>query len=130
MRFAKNFYFSKNIINKTLTLNLLSRHVYPAGIFVVTISDKEDELLTIYSSEEFQKPHMIRNDTFLVVGLARTKLSAEKLCAEILNDCLSEDKELDLYKFFGFEDNSTSNDSSENSHEGYRDFSSEEEESS
>lgn len=102
MRFVKNFYFSKNIINKTLALNLLSRHLYPAGLFVVTISEKEDELLTIYSAKEFNKPHMIKNDSFLVVGVARTKLSAEKLCTEIVSDCYKEDPALDLKKFFGF----------------------------
>lgn len=70
----------------------------------MTISEKKDELLTIYSAKEFNKPHMRKNDAFLVVGIARTKLSAEKLCAEILADCYEKDPSLDLYAFFGFED--------------------------
>lgn len=103
MVFAKNFYFSKNIKNRMLILNLLSRNIFPAGLFLVTVSERRDELLTIYESREFYKPHM-KDKSFLVVGLARTKVSSEKLCAEILSDCFEEDPELDLFRFFGFEE--------------------------
>lgn len=100
MEFANNIYHSKNVINIKNIEWKLRHHVGIVGLYVVTISDRNDELLNIFHNSEFHKPHMRKNDDFFVVGLSYSKLGAERLSVDIISDCMKEDKSLDLKKFF------------------------------
>ena len=57
----------------------------PKGVYLVVLSEKEEELLTIYPLAEFRKSHMLEQD-FYVVGVVRGQTFANRFVRDLIDE--------------------------------------------
>ncbi len=88
MHFLEPLFLSDNIHSEEKIKRKLSRRAGVAGLYLVCLSDRDDELFVLYPDEEFMH-ELFRNSDVTVVGLARGYLTAKVLVKHIIDEILA-----------------------------------------
>lgn len=107
MRFSNEFYFDKAAgITKDRLQTDIALENYTEGLFIIILSDKEEDSLEAIDLKHFKDPAYLKyNDTsnFRVVGTAMTKERANILFAKIVEDIYRRTGTYNIKEFFTFD---------------------------
>ena len=95
-----NVYLSDNIIDESvdMLLRLANSKSMPFNYYVVVVSDKEDELLVMYSYSEVNTDRFI-DANYKIVGFGKGKNETKKLIQFMIEDELINTGEVSKSKF-------------------------------
>lgn len=94
MHFIEPLYLSSNIRSEEKIKEKLSRRAGVAGLYLVCLSDREDELFLLIPDEEFM--HAPYHDIDVaVVGFARGYITAKVLVKAIIDEILETEGSVD-----------------------------------
>lgn len=95
-----NVYLSDNIIDESvdMLLRLANSKSMPFNYYVVVVSDKEDELLVMYSYSEVNTDRFI-DAHYKIVGFGKGKNETKKLIQYMIEDVLINTGEVSKSKF-------------------------------
>lgn len=99
MRFIDPLYLAKNIRNEAAVRRKIQRGAGVAGLYLICLSEREDELLQIVHNSEFMHAPMKNTDP-VVVGLARGYLTARLLVRDMISEIYEETGGLDVKAYF------------------------------
>ncbi|MEE3480606.1 MAG: hypothetical protein VZQ80_01305 [Lachnospiraceae bacterium] len=87
MHFVEPLFLSDNIHSEEKIKRKLSCRAGVAGLYLVCLSDRDDELFVLYPDEEFMH-EPFRNSDVTVVGLARGYITAKHLVKRIVEEII------------------------------------------
>lgn len=94
MRFIEPLFLSDNIHSEEKIKQKLHRRAGVAGLYLVCLSDREDELFVLYPDEEFMHAPYADADV-TVVGFARGYITAKNLVKNIIAEILKSEGGID-----------------------------------
>ena len=87
MNYLEPLFLADNIHSEEKIKRKLSRRAGVAGLYLVCLSDRDDELFVLYPDEEFMHAPYENSDV-TVVGLARGYITAKHLVKRIIEEII------------------------------------------
>jgi len=97
MLFSKYLLVSEKFDNHIDILKGLQQDVLPEGSFLLCVNHSSQNLMDIYSINEFNRPHVNR-DNLLIIAICKNRKDAREKCAKILGDYVTEHKSFEGFK--------------------------------
>jgi len=97
MLFSKYLLVSEKFDNHIDILKGLQQNVLPEGSVLLCVNSTSQNLMEIYSTNEFNRPHVKRND-LLIIAICANRKDAREKCAKIVGDFVNEHKSMDGFK--------------------------------
>ena len=97
MLFSKYLLVSEKFDNHIDILKGLQQNVLPEGSVLLCVNSISPNLMEIYSINEFERPH-VKRDNLLIIAICKNRKDARDKCANILGDYVAEHKSFERFK--------------------------------
>ena len=100
MKLCKKLYFGESAQeNKKEILSYIKRRKWQFGIYVITLSENEENLLDVYETIQFEQNYYKKKKLW-IVGAAVGKKEAFELVGEIINDVFQKTGAFNVKDYF------------------------------
>lgn len=99
MIWAEHLYLSESIRNPEKIKRKIRQHAGLPFIYVIVLSDREDEQLVIYCADEYLKDYMKKRNDY-AIGICRGKLRARNMIGKIFSDVYEKTGSCDVKSYF------------------------------
>lgn len=100
MKLIKNLYFGEEALKQKKELTTyIKRRKWQFGLYVITLSDNDENLLDLYETIQFEQNYYKKKD-LLIVGVAVGRDEALTLVGEIINDIYQNTRGFNVKDYF------------------------------